>query len=165
LVIAGGHLTFSATLPFAEPIVVQLTLPPLPQPRSESPSAAASHVNQSWSQDVAPKTLVTLVPDAQGHVSGSVTIPPQTIPGDHVLTLTTANGQQVLAATPLRVLQSASADTLSAQVGAGNVAWRPSERASAAGQFTKPLLAAGAMTIGTGLGGWALRRRRSQPED
>ncbi|WP_133259867.1 hypothetical protein [Streptacidiphilus pinicola] len=163
LVISGGRLTFTATLPFGEPIVVELALPTLPALPGPSPSGSP-HADVPKRHDRPPQTLATLVPDAHGHVCGSVTIPAGTAPGDHLLMLATTKSHHVLAATPLQVLSSASGGTASARVGVEDTA-QPPVQTRQAQQFTRPLLAAGAMTVGTGLGGWALRRRRPRHDD
>lgn len=151
LVIAGGKLTFTATLPCGQPIVVELSLPPLP-PLPAHPHSGSVDVVPKGRQDVkAPQALATLVPDAHGHVSGSVTIPQGTAPGQHTLTLVTTKDHHVLVTAPLRVE-------------AGTVAPMRLQQ-DPSRHFTRPLLAAGAMTVGTGLGGWALRRRRPRHDE
>jgi hypothetical protein len=62
------------------------------------------------------------------------------------------------------VLPNAPAGTVSARIGAQSLEAQPLQAAPARA-LAKPLLAAGAMTVGTGLGGWALRRRRPHRED
>ncbi len=92
LVLVGGHLTFTATLPFAEPVVVDLSLPILP-PLPGPSAAAGTQANQTKHQETqATRTLATLMPDAHGRVFGTVTIPSSTVPGDHVLRLATNKG-------------------------------------------------------------------------
>lgn len=168
LVIAGGHLTFTATLPFGKPIVVELNLPtPLPLP---GPSRfAGTHAGSPNHQEAEPaQKLATLVPDARGHVFGSITIPRGTVPGDHVLTLATTNGHRTLMASPLRILPSTPGSAPSARIDvqdAAAVLPSRTQQDQQSQQLAKPLLAAGAMTVGAGLGGWALRRRRPRHDE
>jgi hypothetical protein len=161
LVIVGGHLTFTATLPFGEPIVVELNLPPLPG-QSPSPGTQAGSPRRYAGQT---RTLAMLVPDAHGRISGSVTVPRGTVPGPHVLTLATAHGHHVILSSPLRVLPVPSRDAEPPQRPADGYVDAAFVQASPARQFVKPLLAAGAMTVGSGLGGWALRRTRRCRDD
>jgi hypothetical protein len=155
LVIVGGHLTFTATLPSGPPILVQVTLPSLP---TALPGAASRGVARR-----APLTqrLATFTADPQGHVSGQVTIPANTAPGDYQLTVTAPGSKHVLS-TPIRVSLPRTNASANVQLNALDTAYKKPLATSGSGSPSRQATAAAGLAVGVGAAVVAVRRRRSR---
>ena len=154
LVIVGGHITFTATLPSGQPITVQVTLPPIPT----APVGAASRGETR--RVPLTQRLATYTADAQGHVSGQVTIPADTAPGAYLLTLTAEGSKDVLS-TPIRVSPpgNVSAD---AQLNTLSSAYKKPLAASESVVTSRQVTATAGLAVGVGAAVVAVRRRRSR---
>jgi hypothetical protein len=156
IVIAGGRITFTATLFTGQTIFLQLSLPtgtPFPGLRASRGTGRTQLVER----------LGTYTADAQGHVSGEVTIPANTTPGVHLLTLTAKGSKQVWS-TPITVSRPGSVahDTAIAAVNTNYK--KPLTPSASSSRMTEAAEAAGLVAVG-GAAVAAIRRRRRTSED
>ncbi|MEZ0092399.1 hypothetical protein [Streptacidiphilus sp. EB129] len=155
LVIAGGHLVFSATLPGGQQIVLNLVLPTLPP---TLPLPLGARASRSVHRVPLQQQLATFTADAEGHVSGEVTIPANTTPGVHLLTLTPKGSNKVLSVPVLVSLPSNAAENT--YLSAATVAYKKPLIRSASSLLSAQAAAAAGLAVGGAAAVTLLRRRR-----
>jgi hypothetical protein len=155
LVIAGGQLTFTATLPTGQTIHFQLALP----------IQGIPFLRASRGTERTPLTeqLATYTTDAHGRVSGKVTIPANTTPGVHMLTLT-AEGSRQTWSTPITVIRPSSVAHRKAIAAPDTMYNKPLAVKGSSLRMNEAAGASGLVVAG-GAAVLALRRRRGSKED
>jgi hypothetical protein len=155
LVFAGGDLTFTATLPTGQTIRFQLALPVQGIP--------ILRASRGTERTPLTERLATYTTDAHGRVSGKITIPADTTPGVHMLTLTVEGSRQTWS-TPITVSQPSSVAHRKAIAAPGTMYNKPLAVRGSSLRVNEAAGASGLIVAG-GAAVLALRRRRGSNED